>query len=134
MRNNLPITQRAFPVPNGITIVTRTDAKGATVALDPALQPLRIQATGHGNRQMCGTDKYGFPIRHRQAIKRHFGFETGDLVRAIVPTGKRKGTHTGRLLCRASGSFDISTNNGRAAGISHRYCRIIQRRDGYAYA
>lgn len=107
---------------------------GATVALDPALRPLRIQATGHGNRQMCGTDKYGFPIRHRQALKRHFGFETGDLVRAIVPTGKRKGTHAGRLLCRASGSFDISTSNGRAAGISHRHCRILQRRDGYAYA
>ena len=107
---------------------------GAAITLDPAMQPLRIQATGHGNRQMCGTDKYGFPIRHRQTIKRHFGFETGDLVRAVVPMGKRKGTHVGRLLCRASGSFDISTSNGRAAGISHRYCRILQRLDGYAYA
>ncbi|MEY2832041.1 MAG: hypothetical protein RLZZ574_1299 [Cyanobacteriota bacterium] len=28
-------------------------------------QPLLIKCTGHGNRQMCGTNKYGFPIRHQ---------------------------------------------------------------------
>lgn len=126
-------TRQGYPKAHWIDAACCGDS-GAAITLDPALQPLRIQAAGHGNRQMCGTDKYGFPIRHRQTLKRHFGFETGDLVRAIVPTGKRKGTHAGRLLCRASGSFDISTSNGRAAGISHRYCQILQRRDGYAYA
>jgi hypothetical protein len=35
-------------------------------------------ATGRGHRQMCNTDKYGFPKGHRQAKKFHFGFQTGD--------------------------------------------------------
>ena len=60
--------------------------------------PLLIEATGHGKRQMCGVDEYGFPIRHRQRNKVHFGYQTGDLVRAVVPKGARAGTHVGRVL------------------------------------
>jgi hypothetical protein len=41
--------------------------------------PLSITAVGSGHRQMCGTNTYGFPIRHRQRQKRHFGFQTGDM-------------------------------------------------------
>lgn len=107
---------------------------GATVTLDATMKPLLIKATGQGNRQMCGTDKFGFPIRHRSRQKKHFGFETGDLVRAIVPSGKKEGTYQGRVLCRAKGSFDIQTENGRIAGISHKYFKHIQRKDGYHYA
>ena len=33
------------------------------------VSPLHIKATGSGNRQLCGTDKYGFPIRHRARQK-----------------------------------------------------------------
>jgi 5-methylcytosine-specific restriction endonuclease McrA len=97
------------------------------------VRPLLIAATGHGNRQMCGTDKHGFPIRHRQRHKVHFGYQTGDLVRAVVPKGARAGTHVGRVLARASGSFDLVTKAGRQAGISYRYCRPIHRNDGYSY-
>lgn len=43
---------------------------GASVKLNPGMKPLKIKCTGHGNRQMCGTDKFGFPIRHR--IRRKF--------------------------------------------------------------
>jgi 5-methylcytosine-specific restriction endonuclease McrA len=96
--------------------------------------PLRIEATGHGTRQMCGTDERGFPIRHRQRKKVHFGYQTGDLVRAVVPKGKRVGVHVGRVLARATGSFDIHTKAGRMAGISFHFCRPIHRRDGYSYA
>lgn len=53
--------------------------------------PLYIQAKGHGNRKMCYLDKYGFPKRHRQRKKKHFGFQTGDLIRAMVPKGKYQG-------------------------------------------
>lgn len=95
---------------------------------------LKITATGHGRRQMCGTDKYGFPIRHRTKLKRHFGFQTGDMVRATVPSGKKAGTHIGRVLCRATGSFDIKTCAGRVSGISHKYCLGIHRQDGYQYS
>jgi 5-methylcytosine-specific restriction endonuclease McrA len=95
--------------------------------------PVLIEATGHGNRQMCGVNEHGFPIRHRQRNKVHFGYQTGDLVRAVVPTGARAGTHVGRVLARASGSFDLVTTAGRQAGISYRYCRPIHRNDGYSY-
>jgi hypothetical protein len=94
---------------------------------------LLIAAKGHGTPQLCRTDKYGFPSRHVPRQKRHFGFRTGDLVRAIVPSGKYAGTHTGRVAIRTSGSFNIATPEGTAAGINHRHCRIIQRADGYAY-
>jgi 5-methylcytosine-specific restriction endonuclease McrA len=36
-------------------------------------QPLLIKATGHGTRQMCGTDKFGFPIRHKSRKQIHQG-------------------------------------------------------------
>jgi 5-methylcytosine-specific restriction endonuclease McrA len=94
---------------------------------------LLITAKGHGRRQMCGTNAAGFPIRHKPRQKRFFGFQTGDLVQAVVPAGKRAGTHVGRVLCRATGRFDITTATGRQAGISYRYCRLIQRADGYSY-
>ena len=96
-------------------------------------KPLRIAAKGHGTRQMCGTDKYGFPIRHKSRVQIHKGFQTGDRVKAVVTAGKKIGLYTGRVLCRASGSFDIATSQGRVAGISHKYCTPTHKKDGYAY-
>ncbi len=63
----------------------------------------------------------------------HFGFQTGDIINAKVTTGKKVGFYVGRILCRASGSFDIATTKGRVAGISHRYCKFIHKKDGYSY-
>lgn len=96
-------------------------------------QPLLIKSTGHGSRQMCGTNKYGFPTRHRSRQQIHKGFKTGDLVRAVVTKGQKIGIYKGRVLCRASGSFDISTKAGRVSGISHKYCTPTQKKDGYQY-
>jgi len=127
------LTRLAYPKGHWIDAACVGDS-GATVTLDATAKPLLIKATGHGNRQMCGTDKYGFPIRHRSRQKKHFGFETGDVVRAIIPSGKKTGRYQGRVLCRAKGSFDIQTGSGRVAGISHKYLKHIQRKDGYAYA
>lgn len=98
-----------------------------------ASKPLLIAAKGHGTRQMCGTDKYGFPARHRSRVQVHKGFQTGDIVAATVTTGKKIGSYVGRVLCRASGSFDIATKAGRVAGVSHKYCNPIHRKDGYGY-
>jgi 5-methylcytosine-specific restriction endonuclease McrA len=97
-------------------------------------QPLKIKCTGWGTRQMCGTDKYGFPTRHRERRQVHFGFKTGEMVKAIVTSGKKVGEYVGRALCRASGSFDIVTKLGRVSGISHKFCTAIHQKDGYAYA
>ncbi len=96
-------------------------------------KPLLIKATGHGTRQMCRTNKYGFPARHCGRTKLHFGFQTGDIVKAVVTTGKKVGKYVGRLACRKSGSFNISTSQGLVQGISHKYCKSIQRKDGYNY-
>jgi hypothetical protein len=65
--------------------------------------------------------------------KRVNGFQTGDCVRAEVPTGKKAGTHVGRVAIRATGSFNIQTEHGVVQGIAHRYCRLVQRSDGYGY-
>ena len=97
------------------------------------IKPLLITANGHGDRQMCGTDKFGFPSRHRTNKQIHFGFQTGDIIKAVVTSGKKVGEYLGRVLCRATGSFDIATKTGRISGISHKYCSAIHKKDGYSY-
>jgi 5-methylcytosine-specific restriction endonuclease McrA len=52
-------------------------------------QRLRIKCTGWGTGKMCGTDRYGFPTRHRQRQQVHFGFRTGDIVKAVVLSVKK---------------------------------------------
>ncbi|AOY80977.1 RNA-guided endonuclease IscB [Moorena producens JHB] len=97
-------------------------------------QPLLIAAKGHGTRQICRTDKFGFPKRHCSRTKIHKGFQTGDIVKAIVTKGKKIGTYTGRVATRQTGSFNISTKPGLVQGISHKYCSIVHRKDGYYYS
>jgi len=58
-------------------------------------QPLRIKATGWGTRQMCGTDRYGFPSRHRERNQIHFGFRTDDIASSVVTNGKKVGEYVG---------------------------------------
>ena len=95
--------------------------------------PWLITATGSGCRQMCSMDKHGFPRTGPKQAKRVKGFQTGDLVRARVPSGKYAGIHIGRVLVRATGSFDIRTAHGRVQGINSRHCQPIHRNDGYSY-
>jgi hypothetical protein len=45
-------------------------------------QVLTVQAMGHGSRQMCRVDKYGFPrTKSKPRGKQVKGFQTGDMVR-----------------------------------------------------
>jgi len=97
------------------------------------ISPLVITAMGRGSRQMCRVDKYGFPRTSTKKFKRVHGFQTGDIVKAVVPTGKKAGTYLGRVSVRTSGNFNIKTKNGTIQGISHRHCRILHRSDGYDY-
>ncbi len=96
-------------------------------------QPLQIKATGHGTRQMCRTDKFGFPKRYVPRFKFVKGFQTGDIVKAVVPKGKKAGVHIGRVAVRSTGSFNISTAKGLIQGINAKYCQPIHRKDGYSY-
>jgi hypothetical protein len=73
------------------------------------------------DRQMCRTDKYGFPSRYVPRYKYVKGLQTGDIVKAVVPKGKKVGTHIGRVAVRSTGSFNISTANGLVQGINHKY-------------
>jgi 5-methylcytosine-specific restriction endonuclease McrA len=96
-------------------------------------QPLKIKATGHGTRQMCRTDKYGFPSRYVPRFKFVHGFQTGDIVKAIVTKGKKIGTYLGRVAVRLKGSFNISDKTGLIDSVSYKYCQIVQKKDGYGY-
>lgn len=95
--------------------------------------PLLITAKGHGCRQMCNVNELGFPCSKPKGAKKVKGFQTGDIVQAVVPTGTKQGTYLGRVLVRTTGSFDIRTQQGRVQGISHRFCAPIHRCDGYSY-
>jgi 5-methylcytosine-specific restriction endonuclease McrA len=97
------------------------------------IKPLLIAAKGHGTRQQCRTDKWGFPIRYCSRAKFHKGFQTGDIVKAVVTSGKKIGAYIGRVATRTTGSFNISTVDGLIQGISHKYCKQIHKKDGYAY-
>lgn len=107
---------------------------GRAVNLCPTTKPLAIKAVGRGGRQMCHMDKYGFPRTAAKSGKRFFGFQTGDMVKAIVPTGKNKGVHTGKVAVRSTGSFAILFRKGKIDGINQKYCKRIHAQDGYVYS
>ncbi len=77
--------------------------------------------------------KYGFPRTSAKKQKRVHGFQTGDLVKAIVPGGKKVGTHSGRVSIRTSGSFNIRNSSQTIQGIRNKYCCLLQKADGYTY-
>lgn len=108
------------------------------------------KAEGRGNRQMARVDKYGFPLHHldpekydkngnrkghRKRQKQCHGFQTGDLVKAIVTKGKKQEIYVGRVAIRHSGSFNIKLKQDGTTiqGIRYKYCQILQRNDGWFY-
>ncbi len=95
--------------------------------------PWYITATGHGSRQMCRMDRYGFPRTGPKRHKRVQGFQTGDLVRAVVTSGTRQGTYVGKVAVRTRGIFNITTAQGVVTDIHHRFCALTARSDGYTY-
>ena len=94
---------------------------------------LQISAKGRGSRQMCLMNKFGFPRTSPKGSKLVEGFQTGDIVKAIVPTGLKKGEYLGRVAVRSRGYFNIQTKTQVVQGIGFEYCHIIQRSDGYSY-
>ena len=87
---------------------------------------LIIKAMGRGSYQRTSLNSFGFPSGKPSRAKKVFGFQTGDMVRALVPKGKKAGIHVGRVAIRVTGSFNIQTFNGTVQGISHKYCKTIQ--------
>ena len=95
--------------------------------------PLLIKAQGHGSRQMCLPDRFGFPRTAAKGARKVKGFQTGDVVRALVTKGKKQGTYSGRVAVRTSGAFNITTEQGTVQGIGHQYCQLLHKSDGYSY-
>jgi 5-methylcytosine-specific restriction endonuclease McrA len=94
---------------------------------------LSIKCSGRGTYARTKLDSYGFPRGYCLRQKQVHGFATGDIVRAKVTKGKKSGTYFGKVAIRESGSFNISTNAGVIQGVSHQYCKVVQRADGYGY-
>ena len=96
---------------------------------------LYIKAMGRGTRFRGKINKCG--IITKKLLPRHKrveGFMNGDIVVADVPKGKYKGHHCGRVMTRASGSFDIRTTTGELITSSFKYCELKQYSDGYQYS
>ncbi len=96
---------------------------------------LFIKAKGRGSRSRTNLDRYGFPRGYLARQKFFFGFQTGDMVKAIVQRGKYKGVWFGEVACRKTGNFDIKGKDGKriAQGIRYKYIQVIQQFDGYTY-
>jgi hypothetical protein len=98
--------------------------KAHRVALVGWQQPmLAIKASGTG-------DQLTMPRRSCIRTKSVRGFQTNDMVRAEVPTGKTARNHVGRVAVRGSGSLRVSN----ADRINPKYCKLLHRADGYCYA
>jgi hypothetical protein len=125
-------SQRALPKTHWLDAANVGKSTPAVLGVKGII-PLLIKATGHGCRQMCSVDAYGFPRTGPKQAKRVKGFETGDMVRAVVTSGVHKGTYMGKVAVRATGSFTITQRAGRVQGISHRFCTVLHHGDGYRY-
>jgi len=95
--------------------------------------PLLITATGRQCRQMRNVDKRGFPVGKPKGPSRVSGFQTGDMLRAVVTKGKKIGTYVGRAGVKTDGYFKIRGKFGMVEGIHVRYCSPMYRDDGYSY-
>jgi 5-methylcytosine-specific restriction endonuclease McrA len=110
---------------------------GQVVKLCAEQKPLLIKATGHGKRQMCRTDKFGFPVAHKERVRRRHGWRTGDLAKASIPRGKYAGTYPLVRVIAKSGSFLFSapglTGKDRPS-VNHKYLSRLFMCDGYSYS
>jgi len=55
------------------------------------------------------------------------------MISATVLSGKKQGKYFGRVAIRGNGYFNISTSSGLIQGVANKYCKIIQKGDGYDY-
>ncbi|MCC3475724.1 MULTISPECIES: RNA-guided endonuclease IscB [unclassified Microcoleus] len=96
------------------------------------VKPLIVKAKGHGTRQRCRPDKYGFPKAHAPSSKSFQNFQTGDIVKANVPTGKFAGRYVGRVAIRFRPSFVLQLPTHKF-DVHPKYLKTIHKADGYEY-
>jgi 5-methylcytosine-specific restriction endonuclease McrA len=94
---------------------------------------LYSQCAVRGQYARTRLDRFGFPRVYCVRQKQVKGFATEDTVRAEVTRGKKIGSYFGKVAIRASGSFNITNETSVIQGVSHQYCKLVQRADGYGY-
>jgi len=87
--------------------------------------PLQIKAVGHGSRQMCHVDKYGFPKGNAKSGKKAFGFQTHDIVKFKNLYCRIKGI-------RKTGYFTLESKDRDLYSV-YKHLLIMQFADGYSY-
>lgn len=101
------------------------------------VQPyLIVEAMGRGTRLLGQLNSCGIiVVKYKDRHKRVNGLQTGDIIRAVVPNGKYRGEHTGRLMIRRKGTHDIRTMDGKRFSLTKNttIC-VLQHIDGYQYA
>jgi 5-methylcytosine-specific restriction endonuclease McrA len=96
------------------------------------VKPLIVKAKGHGTRQRCRPDKFGFPKAHAPSAKYFQGFQTGDIVKANIPSGKFAGNYVGRVAIRFRPSFVLQLPTQKF-DVHPKYLKTIHKADGYEY-
>ena len=94
---------------------------------------LVIGCMGRGSYQRTRLTADGFPRGYLMRQKAVRGFQTGDMVRAVMSIGKKVGIYVGRVAVRATGSFNIQTPTGVVQGINAKHCTVLSRADGHSY-
>jgi len=61
------------------------------------------------------------------------GFQTGNMVRAVIRAGKKAGTYLIRVAIRASNHFNIQTADGVVKGVNAERCKLLAHGDGYGH-
>lgn len=98
------------------------------------VSPLAIKAIGHGTRQMCNNDKYGFPRTVAKFGSSLYGFRNGDLIQAKIINGKYFGSYFGRIVgVRNDGRLNILCNDLKFS-TNLKNINKCQMADGYSYS
>ena len=91
-------------------------------------------AKGCGAWLMFRVGQYGFAIWPRSWKKTSVGFHTENRVEVRAPQRKSVGVPKGRITAGAVGRFALAAYGRKMAQeISHEYCCVIQRNEGWQY-
>jgi 5-methylcytosine-specific restriction endonuclease McrA len=126
-------TRARLDVPK--THATDATCVGEVEALSAWRRPiLSIKATGRSAYERTSLDRFGLPGSTLMLAKRVAGFQTGEMVRAVIRAGKKARTYVGRVAMRASKISNIQTADGVVRGIHARHCEQLAHGDGDGYA
>lgn len=98
------------------------------------ISSIGIVSMGRGQYRRTLVNEFGFKKAYMSREKTVFKFRTGDIVRAVIAKGNKKGIYTGRIAIRSTGKFNIKTKDALIEGIGHKHFKFLQKGDGYRYS